>query len=66
MEFKKNIEGKNIRFQVSPWTFKTTIELDNETIYSSWEITGWAIFYEILMFGLGILLGFIYVIGKNL
>lgn len=59
MEFKKNIEGKNIRFQVSPWTFKTTIELDNETIFTSWEIAGWAIFYEILMFIIGIAIGVI-------
>ncbi len=59
MEFKKNIEGKNIRFCVSPWTFKTTIELDNETIFTSWEIAGWAIFYEILMFIIGIAIGVI-------
>ena len=59
MEFKKNIEGKNIRFKVSPWTFKTTIELDNETIFTSWELAGWATFYEILMVMIGIGIGII-------
>lgn len=65
MEFKKNIEGKNIRFQVSPWTFKTTIELDNETIFTSWEISGWAIFYEILMLIIGIAIGIILLAYKK-
>ena len=57
MEFKKNIDGKNIRFNLSPWTFKATIEFDNETIYTSWEIAGWAIFYESLIFIIGFAFG---------
>ena len=57
MEFKKDINDKLVRFVINPWIFKTVIEVDNETIHTSYEMTLYAIMYGILMLILGLFFG---------
>lgn len=57
MEFKKKIDGKNLRVHISPWTSKITIEYNDETIHESWELAILVTLMELLMFSIGVLFG---------
>lgn len=58
MEFKKNINGKNVRFFVSEWTGKVLVEVDGETSFVSWELAFWG-----LISAVGLVI-FGYIFGK--
>jgi len=37
--YRTKINGKSLRVYVNPWTLQVSIDIDNEEVYSSWELT---------------------------
>lgn len=60
MEFKKKINGTNVRFHINEWTWKTVIEVDNESVFSSWEHAIWGLLVGVTTFALGYLYGHVF------